>query len=162
KDGYFSRELFDDLRRKRAPRGEGFEQRAIVEAAHFDNGVDEFSRAIERETAVRLAGDAPRAKIERGRGAPVERDFEFAHCNLNPRVWQSTTREICGETISPPPSSEARKRSVSSCASAVMGPFLSRSRRRRKKIRVPGINPLSAESPDVTGAPPAMGDYNET
>ena len=65
KGGDFSREPFDDLRRQRAPRGEGFEQRAIVETAHFDNGVDEFARAIERESAIRLAGDAPRAKIER-------------------------------------------------------------------------------------------------
>ena len=62
KGGDFSRELFDDLRRQRAPRGEGLEQRAIVEAAHFDYGVDEFARAIERESAIRLAGDAPRAK----------------------------------------------------------------------------------------------------
>ena len=56
-----------------------FKQRAIVEAAHFDDGVDECARTIERETAIRLAGQAPRAKIERRRGAPVERDLALAH-----------------------------------------------------------------------------------
>ena len=41
--------------------------------------LDEIARAIERETAIRLARHASKAKVKARRKAPVERDFPFAH-----------------------------------------------------------------------------------
>ncbi len=180
KDGDFSRELFDDLRRQRAPRGEGFEQRAIVEAAHFDNGVDEFARAIERESAIRLAGDAPRAKIERRRGAPVERDLALAHGEPLSRRREieigkgDRALQFEGARSAEHDARNMRRNNLAAAVErgekaqrlflrvGVHAAFLIAIQAAPEKIRLPGINPLSPESPDVTGAPPAMGDDNET
>ena len=91
KGGDFSRELFDDLRRQRAPRGEGIRAARHRRSGAFRLRRRRVARAIERESAIRLAGDAPRGNIERRRGAPVERDFALAH---REPLWRRRKIEI--------------------------------------------------------------------
>ena len=73
-----SGELGEQRRRQSAANRHAVEQTVLVEAHHLDHRIDQRTVAVEGEAAVARPRDAPDAKIEVGRGAPVERHLALA------------------------------------------------------------------------------------
>ena len=77
-----SRDLTGQLRHelgcKDAVPSHGVEESVLSEPSHLDDRINQWSRPSEDQAAVNLARDSPHAKVQMGRGAPVELDFSLA------------------------------------------------------------------------------------
>ena len=76
--------------------GEFVKQFAALEAAHLDNGINEFTRAVESEATIRLPGDSADGEIDLRCRTPIQGQFGLAKVQPSLRRGEVKERETDG------------------------------------------------------------------